>query len=138
MNTWNPEHADCAVPQDHYDPDRENTLDYEMPYSGPKKEDFQLNTWRDVFCLKTRVYYEAQIKQVKESKRYYNKRSVLFHIVGVGKEWIDAESDRIQPHNLYTEPSRLSKSKNSEKKRKSDTDKVAQVERKGKERRKSA
>ena len=122
MNTWNPEHADCIVPQDHYDPDRENTLDYEMPYSGPTKEDFQINSWRDVFCLKSRIYYEAQIKQVKESKRYYNKRSVLFHIVGVGKEWIDAESDRIQPHNMYTEPAKVSRLAARDKKRKSDVD----------------
>jgi hypothetical protein len=110
MNAWDPENADCEIPQDSYDSDQENTLNCGTAkhHHGSKKSDFKIGSWRDVFGLKDRVYHEAQVKQVKVSRRYY-KCSVLFNIAGLGKEWVDGDSDRIQPHNTYTQPCANSK-----------------------------
>jgi hypothetical protein len=107
MNDWDPEKASCETPQDYYDPEQENALDY-------KAENFDesqivIGTWLDVYCKKNCIYYEAQVKKIKEPKNENEKRKYLFHFKGWSSnfdEWIDAGSDRIQAHNLYTDPTK--------------------------------
>ena len=139
MNDWDPEKASCGTPQDYYDPEQENALDY-------KAENFDesqivIGTWLDVYCKKNCIYYEAQVKKIKEPKNQNEKRKYLVHFKGWSSnfdEWIDAGSDRIQAHNLYTDPTKShpadqerwqgasnitgeKKSKKSDKKRSTDT-----------------
>jgi len=107
MNDWDPEKASCDTAQDYYDPESENALDY-------KAENFDESqivegTWLDVYCKKNCIYYEAQVKKIKEPKNANEKRKYLFHFKGWSSkfdEWVEAGSDRIQAHNLYTDPTK--------------------------------
>jgi hypothetical protein len=108
QNVWDPESASCDVPQDGYDPQVENTLEF-----GGKSETLntlescKIGEWRDVFCIKNNVYYEAQIKQIKKTKKGTDKAKILFHYKGWSPkfdELIEHDSDRIQPHNMFTNP----------------------------------
>lgn len=58
-----------------------------------------LGTYRDVFCKKNKIYYEAQVKRLKEPKKPGDKLKILFHFKGWSPkfdEWIEAGSDRIR------------------------------------------
>jgi hypothetical protein len=68
MNFWDPESATCAAPQDIYDPDRENTIEL----TGTVSKDaggLTVGKWYDVFCLKNRIFYEAQAKKLKPAQK---------------------------------------------------------------------
>eukprot|EP01038_Epipyxis_sp_PR26KG_P004388 gene4388-6204_t len=119
MNTWDGESANCNAPQDDYDPIKENTVDVAIANNGNKdgsKRDshlrvFQVNESYDLWCNRNKLYYEAVVKQIKKPKRTNNDEfkptKVLFHFIGWSSsfdEWIPSDSDRIAPHNLYTNP----------------------------------
>merc|ERR1711871_1928359 len=106
-NYWDPENATCDAPEDGYDPGRESTLGFDS--TGVELIEFGLNTWRDVFCLRNQIFYEAQVKgekEVDDEKSGGDKiKKILFHFKGWPKnfdEWIEVGSDRIAPHNMHT------------------------------------
>eukprot|EP00981_Chlorochromonas_danica_P011148 scaffold3779_cov254-Ochromonas_danica.AAC.8 len=110
MNTWDPEGATCEAPQDSYDPATESTVDYGggvKAESDAKVEDFKVGSWRDVYCVRNKVYYEAQVKKIKKPTNKKNKPSILFHYRGWSPkfdEWVPFDSERIVPHHLFTNP----------------------------------
>ncbi len=107
QNSWDPESAFCDVAQDDYDPQVENTLEFRRSENFNTLESCEINQWRDVYCIKNMVYYEAQIKQIKQPKKDSDKARILFHYKGWSPkfdEWIEYDSDRIQPHNMFTNP----------------------------------
>ena len=117
MNFWDIENATCQAPQDHYNPDQESTLEYNDKASTEVLIP-QIGQWRDVYCVRNRIYYEAQIKDIDYYKAttsttdatgatITNKvaKRLKFHFKGWNScfdEWIDAKSDRIVAHNLFT------------------------------------
>merc|ERR1711871_1353837 len=107
MIYWDPENATCDAQQDSYDPNRESTLGFE----GHAAEliNFEINSWRDVFCVINQFFYEAQVKAIKEGTDEMGKpcKLIKFHFKGWPKnfdEWIPIGSPRIAPHNLHTDP----------------------------------
>jgi hypothetical protein len=110
MNCWDPDSANCTVSQDLYDPVKENTLNYSSPLVKQHQDvtEMKIGEWRDVFCQKNLVYYEAQIKKVKIPKNgKQDVPKILFHYKGWSNsfdEWIPYNSERIQVHNLFTNP----------------------------------
>jgi len=107
-NTWDLDSANCEAPQDSYDPVKENTLNYSSATLQNAKsiDSFKIGEWRDVFCMKNLVYYEGQIKKFKKPKNSATQQ-VLFHYKGWSSsfdEWIPFDSERIQTHNLFTNP----------------------------------
>jgi hypothetical protein len=112
MNYWDPENASCDAPEDSYDPDRESTLAFKINES--EVLNLEVHAWRDVFCLRNRIYYEGQVKDLREKTDGSGNviKEAKFHFKGWGScfdEWIELTSDRIAPHNLHTNPT---KSKN--------------------------
>lgn len=106
-NTWDPESANCDAPQDEYDPNNESTLEFKVSDTFNNLESCKIGQWRDVYCVKNLVYYEAQIKKLKEAKKETDKSKILFHYKGWSSkfdEWIEIDSERIKPHNLFTNP----------------------------------
>ena len=77
MNFWDPESASCDTPQDDFDSERESTLVYNATGEETAEEDYTVGMFKDVFCKKNRIYYVAQVKQVKkiESKKDSKKSS---------------------------------------------------------------
>jgi hypothetical protein len=61
-NTWDTETATCTAPEDVYDSTVENTLSSEGSAAVMESD---IGLWRDVFCIKNLVYYEAQVKKIK-------------------------------------------------------------------------
>jgi hypothetical protein len=128
LNTWDPENSSCAAPQDYYDPDSENTIQTSGGGGAEVALEARPGDWRDVFCTKNKVYYEAQVmavrgphsqeevgtgsdagkpKQRGKRKAEGHGLQLLFHFLGWSSkfdEWIDATSDRIAAHRLYTNP----------------------------------
>jgi hypothetical protein len=107
LNTWDIDNATCDAPQDSYDPSKENTVDYKSELTQNTLETSNINEWRDVYCVKNLVYYEAQIKKIKVPKKANDKAKILFHYKGWSPkfdEWIVYDSERIQPHHLFTNP----------------------------------
>jgi hypothetical protein len=109
MNSWDLDNANCDAPQDSFDPAKENTFDYKAPANVTINtlEKSVIGDWRDVYCTKNCVYYEAQIKKVKQPKKATDKAKILFHYKGWSPkydEWMAYDSDRIQPHHLFTNP----------------------------------
>ena len=106
QNTWQPELASCATPQDSWDPERELTVETngaEEAQPGVLVE----GAWRDVFCLGNKVYYEGQAVEFKDGGGEGKPRQVRFHFKGWGPkfdEWMPEDSERIKPHNLFTDP----------------------------------
>jgi hypothetical protein len=106
QNTWQPELASCATPQDSWDPEREHTVETNGAEEEAQSFVLEEGAWRDVFCLGNKVYYEGQVVEFRgggEGK----PRQVRFHFKGWGPkfdEWMPEDSDRIKPHNLYTDP----------------------------------
>ena len=86
-NYWDPENATCDAPEDGYDPGRESTLGFDS--TGVELIEFGLNTWRDVFCLRNQIFYEAQVKDEKETSNDKGEqiRSILFHFKGWPKNF---------------------------------------------------
>jgi hypothetical protein len=117
MNTWDVDNANCDAPQDDYDPDRETTVAITATkFVKDSIDTLQVGVKKDVYCLKNKIYYEAQVKKVRKDKKN-GQMQVLFHFLGWNSnfdEWIDVGSDRIAPHNLHTNPS-LGKMKQQEK-----------------------
>lgn len=112
MNTWDCDVANCDVPQDSFDPSREDTLvcqDGEAEEKQLTLADFQINTWWDLYCNTNQVYYEAQVRRVRQptGKKKGGPAQLHFHYRGWSSqfdEWVDFDSDRIRPHNLFTNP----------------------------------
>ena len=106
MNTWDADTATCSAPQDAYDTEKESTVSFNVVV----KEDvgvFTPGSYRDVYCNKNKIYYEAQIVKVAPGKKEGEPGKVLFHFKGWNHkfdEWIISSSERIQPHNMYTNP----------------------------------
>ena len=108
MNTWDPENATCAAPQDGYDPDAENTLGFGTTEVAVDESQFTVGKKFDVFCNRNKVYYEASVLKVKKNPKRPNEApKAMFRYVGWGTrfdELISIDSDRIAPHNLHTNP----------------------------------
>lgn len=61
--------------------------------------DYVVGAYRDVFCKKNKIFYEAQVKRLKLPKKESEKLKILFHFKGWSPkfdEWIEAGSDRIR------------------------------------------
>jgi hypothetical protein len=61
--------------------------------------DYVIGAYRDVFCKKNKIFYEAQVKRLKLPKKESEKLKILFHFKGWSPkfdEWIEAGSDRIR------------------------------------------
>ena len=61
--------------------------------------DYVIGAYRDVFCKKNKIFYEAQVKRLKLPKKETEKLKILFHFKGWSAkfdEWIEAGSDRIR------------------------------------------
>jgi hypothetical protein len=70
---------------------------------------YEVGTYRDVFCNKNLIFYEAMVVKHKMPKKGkdIDKTFILFHFKGWSSkfdEWIEAGSDRIKMHNLHTDP----------------------------------
>lgn len=108
LNTWDVDNASCDAIQDAYDPVLETTV-HVGAYM--KKEDVSaltIGAWRDVFCTQNKVYYEAQVKKLKPGNGLKTKAKALFHYLGWSPkhdQWIEVDSERIQPYNFHTNPS---------------------------------
>lgn len=102
MNYWNVEQASCDIDTDNYDPDRENTV--QVAAGKPQDQTYEVGQYKDVFCVRNLVYYEAKIVDIRtdaEGKPLMGK----FHFTGwksTHDEWIDLSSNRIVPHHFYT------------------------------------
>ncbi len=103
MNKWDPENANCDAPQDDFDPEVESTVEYSAALTN-NPEEYQIGMMKDVYCLQNKVYYEAQIVEIQVKD---GVKMLKCHFKGWGKafdEWVEADSDRIQVHNLFTVP----------------------------------
>lgn len=100
MNDWDSEFASCDAPQESFNPEKESTVEYRADKNDSILE---VGIYKDVFCVVNKVYYEAQIKEIKLDGN--NRKLIRFHFKGWSSnhdEWIEEDSDRIQPHHLYT------------------------------------
>ena len=82
-----------------YDPERESTLAYTSSEVHNDEEALVIGSYRDVFCKKNKIYYEAQVKRLRIPKKATEKIKILFHFKGWSPkfdEWIEAGSDRIR------------------------------------------
>lgn len=108
MNTWDPENATCAAPQDGYDPDAENTLGFGTAEVPVDESAFAVGKKFDLYCNRNKVYYEASVLKIKKNpKRPNEPPKALFRFIGWGSrfdELVPINSDRIAPHNLHTNP----------------------------------
>lgn len=98
MNTWDTELANCSVPTDNWDPDRENILTNTGSAVVVKSADFKVGTWRRVFCLTNRVYHPALIKQKRVFKKDKSRFMIHFELKGnplKKNEWVEGDSERI-------------------------------------------
>lgn len=60
MNDWDPSTARCEAPQDSFDPERENTVQY----TEGVIQEYNVGDWFDIYCTQNHVYYEAKLTQV--------------------------------------------------------------------------
>lgn len=108
MNTWDIETATCAAPQDGYDPEAENTLGFGTSEVVVDEKNFTVGKKFDLWCNRNLVYYEAVVIKLKHNaKKPKDVPKALFRFVGWGArydELVLIDSDRIQPHNLHTNP----------------------------------
>ena len=102
MNFWDEsDKANCEAPQDAYDPEKESTVDGVT--RNYRDEPCQEGDWKDVFCIRNCIYYEAQVQKIRTGKN--GKLEAKFHFKGwkpSQDEWIEIGSDRIAPYHLYT------------------------------------
>jgi len=117
-NFWDIEVATCEAPQDFFDPEMENTINTAVVDRAAVAAALKVNDKKDVFCLKNRVFYEGHVVKIFDptnpkdkskikGKGDWTKKRALFHFKGWASnmdEWVDADSDRIAEHNLYTNP----------------------------------
>lgn len=104
QNTWDLEKANCAVPQDKFDSEKEATLLTDCTEIEPVNE----GDWKDVYCLRNEVYYEAKAMKFRTVKGKDGEEitEIKFHFKGWKSsqdEWIELGSERIAPHHLYTD-----------------------------------
>jgi [histone H3]-lysine4 N-trimethyltransferase ATXR3 len=106
MNFWDePEKANCDTPQDTYDPDKESTVDCSALRDG-YVEPVEVGDWKDVFCVRNKIYYEAKAVSMRPSKKNLGNTEVKFHFKGWKPnqdEWIEVGSPRIAPYHFYTD-----------------------------------
>jgi hypothetical protein len=62
MNTWDPDTADCSVPMDAFDAERESTLVYNATGEDTNEDAYVVGMKKDVFCKKNRIYYVAEVR----------------------------------------------------------------------------
>ena len=85
-----------------YDPERESTLNYTSSEVDSHSVDYVIGDYRDVFCKKNKIFYEAQVRRLRLPKKESEKLKILFHFKGWSAkfdEWIEAGSDRIRFHS---------------------------------------
>ena len=102
MNYWDLDKASCESPTDDFDATRELTVDCQN-LEKVNEDDLEIGTTWDVLCLELLTYFEATIVSVK---RVSGRMKLKFHFLGwedCFDEWIEANSERIQPHHLHTE-----------------------------------
>jgi hypothetical protein len=109
MNFWDETHSSCDVPEVSFDKDKEITINYE---ATGKQEELKIGDWRDVWCKINKYYYEASVIgfiNYKATKKTPAFQKAKFNFKGWDgfDENIPLDSDRIQPHNLYTNRSLL-------------------------------
>jgi hypothetical protein len=122
-NSWDLEKAHCHFPQDQYDAEKEATLTSSLVTDdlssnsvvggggggGGGGGNIKEGEWKDVYCLRNEVYYEARAMKIRtkkgKGKGEVSKTEIRFHFKGwkpAQDEWIDSCSDRIAPHHFYT------------------------------------
>jgi hypothetical protein len=92
------------VQQDAFDPDKESTVDFSV-LREKSDELCNVGEWKDVFCTRNEIYYEAQIVKLVLPQKEGLPTKARFHFKGWSKgldEWIDVGSGRIAPHHLHT------------------------------------
>lgn len=108
MNTWDIDNATCEAPQDGYDPEAENTLGFGTSEVVVDEKNFTVGKKFDLWCTRNLVYYEASVVKLKHNAKKPNEApKAQFRFIGWGArydEWVPIDSDRIQPHNLHTNP----------------------------------
>jgi len=108
MNTWDIDNATCEAPQDGYDPEAENTLGFGTSEVVVDESNFTVGKKFDLWCTRNLVYYEASVVKLKRNpKKASEALKAQFRFIGWGArydEWVSIDSDRIQPHNLHTNP----------------------------------
>ena len=105
MNDWNPESASCDAPDDDFDPDQEGHVGTVEADGNANMDQYVVGTYRDVYCIKNLIFYEAKIVAVKPPENENELGQVKFHFKGWNAntdEWIDAGSPRIAPHHSAT------------------------------------
>lgn len=103
MNHWDLDKATCSSPADDFDANRELTVDCQN-FENVDEDDLEIGTIWDVLCLELLTYFEATITTIKYKSNGHKK--LKFHFLGWEDsfdEWIEGNSDRIQPHHLHTE-----------------------------------
>lgn len=106
LNHWDPDHADCSAPSDSFDSLRETTLSINAT-DDVRSGLLEIGSLRDVWCIQNKYYYEAKVVELKEPQKPGQKTKIKFHFLGWDDEfdeWINEDSDRIQAHHLYTNP----------------------------------
>jgi hypothetical protein len=125
-NNWDLDKATCDYPQDNFDTEKETTLqttssttttaitdasEAQSHNQGKQKwiEPVKEGDWKDVYCLRNEVFYEAKAIKVRTVKKGEGKGEeqveIKFHFKGwkpSQDEWIELGSDRIAPYHLYT------------------------------------
>lgn len=104
QNTWDLEKASCSIPQDKFDSEKEATLLTDCTEVEPVNQ----GDWKDVYCLRNEVYYEAKAIKFRtvKGKDGEDITEIKFHFKGWKSsqdEWIELGSERIAPHHLYTD-----------------------------------
>jgi hypothetical protein len=114
MSTWDPENANCDTPQDAFDPEKENVVEY-----STEGEKCDIGDKLDVYCVKNLVYYEAKVVKLRTTAD--GVKQALFHFLGWKSgfdEWIDVTSERIAPYRMYTMADKTPRGQESLQKRK--------------------
>ncbi len=116
-NSWDLEKATCDAPADEWDPDREDIAAIDNGQEAGVIQDMTVGDWRDVYCNRNHVYYEGCVQKVRDRTAGNEEgctkpegadtpmKEYLIHYKGFKKnsdEWIAADSDRFQPHNMFT------------------------------------
>lgn len=107
LNSWDIDNASCDAVQDSYDPVIESTVHIGTFTNTGDISALKVGDWRDVFCKTNKIYYEAQVMKLKPGNGSKTKAKALFHFLGWSHgydEWVELDSERIQPHNFHTNP----------------------------------
>ena len=107
LNSWDVDSASCDAVQDSYDPVLENTVHIGAFTNSADVSTVKVGDWRDVFCKTNKIYYEAQVLKIRPGNGSKTKAKALFHFLGWSHgydEWVELDSERIQPYNFHTNP----------------------------------